>query len=209
MKSSFKYFVLLLCLNLIEGSFRCDYQYSSKAQAWVKFVAVPANWFDARLRCSQEGAILASPTTPEILAEMRNVMNRSIPEYEVFTGIHATVSQGDYYTIEGTPLSAIKIAWAKNEPDNKDNAESCITLNGNGELADRPCEVTRPYICYRSENRQVQVTECGTVDPEYHLDKRTNKLGRKMGFEDSSWSNTTGGRIQQICSRGTKRLDTW
>ncbi|KAJ8709540.1 hypothetical protein PYW08_009544 [Mythimna loreyi] len=175
MKSSLKYFVLLLCLKFIEGSFRCDYEYSSKAQAWFKSVVVPANWFDARLRCSQEGAVLASPKTPEILAEMRNIMNRSNPEYEIFTGIHATVSQGDYYTIEGTPLSNILVPWSKNEPDNKDNVESCITLNGNGELADRPCEVTRPYICYRPESSQVEVSECGTIDPDYHLDKRTNK----------------------------------
>ncbi|KAJ8709543.1 hypothetical protein PYW08_009547 [Mythimna loreyi] len=175
MKSSFKYFVLLLCLNFIEGSFRCDYQYSSKAQAWFKLVPVPANWFDARLRCSQEGAVLASPITPQILAGMRNIMNRSNAEYEVFTGTHATISQGDYYTIEGTSLSNIQVPWAKNEPDNKDNVESCITLNGNGELADRSCEVTLPYICYRPESSHVAVSECGTVDPEYQLDKRTNK----------------------------------
>ncbi|KAJ8709542.1 hypothetical protein PYW08_009546 [Mythimna loreyi] len=175
MKSSLKYLALLCCLNLIEGSFRCDYQYNLKTQTWFKFIVVPANWFDARLRCSQEGAVLASPTTPEILTEMRNIMNRSIPEYEIFTGIHATVSQGDYCTIEGTPLSTIAVAWAENEPDNNNNVESCITLNGNGELADRPCQVTRPYICYRPESTQVVVTECGTIDPEYYLDRRTNK----------------------------------
>ncbi|KAJ8715433.1 hypothetical protein PYW07_009915 [Mythimna separata] len=174
MKSSLKYFVLIYCLKFIEGSFRCDYQYSPKAQGWFKPVVIPASWFDARLRCSLEGAVLASPTTPEILTEMRNIMNHSYPEYEIFTGIHATVSQGDYYSVEGTPLSTIAVGWAENEPDNKNNIESCITLNGNGELADRPCEVTRPYICYRHESH-VEVTECGTVDPEYYLDKRTNK----------------------------------
>ncbi|KAJ8715351.1 hypothetical protein PYW07_009833 [Mythimna separata] len=51
---------------------------------------------------------------------------------EIFTGIHATLSQGDYYTIEGTPLSKIPISWTENEPDNEDNRESCITLNGDG-----------------------------------------------------------------------------
>ncbi|KAJ8715429.1 hypothetical protein PYW07_009911 [Mythimna separata] len=127
--SCLKYFVLAFCLNHIEGSFRCDYKYSSKAQAWFKPSVVPANWFDARLRCSLEGAVLASPVTPEILAEMRNIMNRSYPEYEIFTGIHATVSQGDYYTIEGTPLSKIPVGFAENEPDNKNNIESCITIN--------------------------------------------------------------------------------
>ncbi|KAJ8715430.1 hypothetical protein PYW07_009912 [Mythimna separata] len=121
MKSCLISFVLLFFLDFIEGSFRCDYKYNSKTRYWFKPAIVPANWFDARLRCSLEGAVLASPTSPEILAEMRNIMNHSYPEYEIYTGIHATVSQGDYYTVEGTSLSKIPVGWAKNEPDNKDN----------------------------------------------------------------------------------------
>ncbi|KAJ8719523.1 hypothetical protein PYW08_011698 [Mythimna loreyi] len=174
MKSWLMYFALLFNLNFIEGAFRCDYKYSSKAQAWFKFFSVPANFIDARLRCSMEGAVLASPTTPEILAEMRNIMNHSYPEYEIFTGIHATFSQGDYTTIEGTPLSKIAVTWANNELDNKGNNEKCITMNGNGDLADRRCEETRPYICYHAESFLSEVSQC-SFDPEYRLDKRTNK----------------------------------
>ncbi|KAJ8709532.1 hypothetical protein PYW08_009536 [Mythimna loreyi] len=175
MKSKLKYLLLLLILNTIEASFRCDYKYSFKAHAWFKSVVVPATWFDARLRCSLEGAVLASPTTPEILAEMRNLMNHSNPEFEIFTGIHATVSQGDFYTIEGIPLSNIPVPWADNEPNNEDNKESCITLNGNGELADRQCQETRPYVCYRMKTFKEEIKDCGTVDLEYNLDARTNK----------------------------------
>nr|QWY13103.1 IML6 [Mythimna separata] len=125
-----------------------------------------------RLRCALEGAVLASPTTLEIKSEMTQIIKDS--KKEIFTGIHATLSQGDYYTIEGTPLSKIPISWTENEPDNEDNRESCITLNGDGQSADIRCGDTRPYICYRPENGQ-QVNECGTIDPEYHLDSRTNK----------------------------------
>ncbi|KAJ8720141.1 hypothetical protein PYW07_012184 [Mythimna separata] len=174
MKSCLKYFTLLFSLYFTEGAFRCDYKYSSKTKTWFKFVSLPANFTDARLRCALEGAVLASPTTPEILAEMRTIINRSYPEYEIFTGIHAIFSPGDFNAIEGTPLSKLPVTWAKNEPDNKGNNERCITLNGNGDLADRRCEETRPYICYHAESGQTEVSQCG-IDPEYYLDKRTNK----------------------------------
>ncbi|KAJ8708346.1 hypothetical protein PYW07_010471 [Mythimna separata] len=113
MKSYLKYFTLLFSLYFTEGAFRCDYTYSSKTQTWFKLVSLPANFTDARLRCTLEGAVLASPTTPEILAEMRTIMNRSYPEYEIFTGIHAIFSPGDFNTIEGTPLSKLPIVAVK------------------------------------------------------------------------------------------------
>ncbi|KAJ8709526.1 hypothetical protein PYW08_009530 [Mythimna loreyi] len=175
MKSCVKYFLLLLCLNFIEGAFRCDYKYSSKTKAWFKHFVVPATWSDARLRCTLEGATLASPTTPEIKSEMIRIIKDSSSKQEVFTGIHATFSQGDYHTIEGTPLLKIPVVWLEDEPDNRDNRESCITFTKNGEVADRPCEDTRPYICYRPEDPLVTVNECGTADSEYRLDTRTNK----------------------------------
>ncbi|KAJ8709545.1 hypothetical protein PYW08_009549 [Mythimna loreyi] len=175
MKTSLKYFVVVLCLNIIEAAFRCDYKHNVGAKGWFKYHVVPATWFDARLRCALEGAALVSPTTFEIQSEMINIINKSTLKQEIFTGIHASLSQGDYYTVEGTPLSSIPLVWAANEPDNKANKESCITFNRNGELADRPCEDTRPYVCYRPESPIVQANECGTVDQEYHLDTRTNK----------------------------------
>ncbi|KAJ8715413.1 hypothetical protein PYW07_009895 [Mythimna separata] len=176
MKSCVKYFVLLFCLHFIEGAFRCDYKYSSTAKAWFKHVIVPATWSDARLRCTLEGATLASPTTLEMKTEMINIIKASSLKQEIFTGIHAYFSQGDYHTIEGTPLSKIPVIWVEDEPDNKDNTESCITFTRNGEVADRPCYDTRPYICYRPETEpEVEVNECGTVDSAYRLDRRTNK----------------------------------
>ncbi|KAJ8709544.1 hypothetical protein PYW08_009548 [Mythimna loreyi] len=130
MKSCFKYFVLLFCLNFIEGAFRCDYKYNVAAKGWFKYHVVPATWFDARLRCSLEGAELASPTTLEIQSEMMNIIKETnSKQKEIFTGIHATLSQGDYNTIEGTPLAKLPVTWATDEPDNLDNKESCITFD--------------------------------------------------------------------------------
>ncbi|KAJ8715437.1 hypothetical protein PYW07_009919 [Mythimna separata] len=176
MKSYLKYFVLLLCLNFIEGAFRCDYNYSVVAKGWFKYHVIPATWFDARLRCTLEGAVLVSPTTQEIKFEMINIIKQSnSKQQEIFTGIHATLFQGDYYTVDGTPLATLPVTWATGEPDNVDNKESCITLKSTGDMADRSCEKTRPYICYRAGEPQETANECGTVDPEYHLDTRTNK----------------------------------
>nr|XP_049705021.1 uncharacterized protein LOC110376681 [Helicoverpa armigera] len=157
-----------------ECSFRCDYKYSVVAKGWFKHFVVPATWFDARLRCALEGAVLLSPISPELEAEMTQILkNFFTSESEVFTGIHATISNGNYYSMEGIPIIDIQLPWADNEPDNKDNKERCITFNGNGDLADRMCEDTRPYICYRAGSKEAKTNECGTVDSEYRLDKRT------------------------------------
>nr|QWY13116.1 IML19 [Mythimna separata] len=184
MKSWVNSFVLLFLLNL-SGSFseeprlfRCDYRYSSAAKGWFKYFDVPVTWFDARMRCALEGAVLASPTTPQLKVEMTGFINLTDNEeilYEVFTGIHATLASGDYHTIEGTPLSVIPRTWAPNEPDNKDNKERCLTLNSIGQLADVWCNETRPFVCYRAEYSRLNINECGTIDPEYHLDRRTHK----------------------------------
>ena len=65
----------------------------------------------------------------------------------------------------GKPLSEIPVTWAQGEPDNKENKESCMTLNGDGDLSDQRCEEPRPYICYQPEKNQVLSRDCGTVDP--------------------------------------------
>ncbi|CAH1641629.1 unnamed protein product [Spodoptera littoralis] len=156
------------------SSFRCDYKYSSKAKGWFKHFVVPATWADARLCCTLEGAILASPLNADIEAEIKHIIqNFFTAKSEIFTGLHATSSHGDFYTIDGVPLSAISLAWAKNEPNNAKNNEHCITFDGNGKAADRSCHETRPYICFRSGDLKTEANECGTIDPDYHLDART------------------------------------
>lgn len=47
------------------------------------------------------GAALASPTTLEIKSDMLHIIKESTLKQEIFTGIHATLSQGDYHTVEG------------------------------------------------------------------------------------------------------------
>uniref|UniRef100_A0A2A4J242 C-type lectin domain-containing protein n=1 Tax=Heliothis virescens TaxID=7102 RepID=A0A2A4J242_HELVI len=174
MKTFTKCFVLLFCFICTDCLFRCDYKYNTMAEGWFKLYEIPATWMEAEQRCSLQGAVLASPTTSAIAAEMRHIMkNFFIQDTEIFTGIHATLSPGNYYTVDGIPLSEIPLVWAKNEPDNLGNKERCITLNSNGSAADRMCEEPRPYICYRSGKKEVLTNKCGTVDDEYHYNNKT------------------------------------
>ncbi|CAB3257638.1 unnamed protein product [Arctia plantaginis] len=78
-----------------------------------------------------------------------------------------------YYFV-GVPLEKIQHEWAQNEPDNKNNAESCLALHSDGRMSDERCDEPRPYICYRPHS-DVEANVCGTPDPEYHFESRTNK----------------------------------
>nr|XP_049704950.1 uncharacterized protein LOC110375910 isoform X4 [Helicoverpa armigera] len=176
MKTLIQCFVLIFGLHSMECAFTCDYKYSLLTKGWFKLQVVPETWQDARLRCSLQGAVLASPTSSAMAAEMRHTMkNFFLQDTEIFTGIHATFSSQSYYTVDGIPLSKIPLVWANNEPDNFGNKERCITFNSNGSAADRMCDQPRPYICFRSGEKEVLTNRCGTVDDEYHYYAKTKK----------------------------------
>nr|XP_049704960.1 macrophage mannose receptor 1 isoform X2 [Helicoverpa armigera] len=176
MQTFIKSFVFLLFFIYTECAFRCDYQYRQLTKGWFKLYEVPETWQDARLRCTLQGAVLASPTSSAMAAEMRDTMkNFFLQDTEIFTGIHSTFSSGSYQTVDGIPLSKIPLVWANNELDNFGNKERCITFNSNGSAADRMCEEPRPYICFRSGEKEVPTNRCGTVDDGYQYFKETKK----------------------------------
>ncbi|CAB3222957.1 unnamed protein product [Arctia plantaginis] len=169
MKFILKYVALVVCFTFIDGvKFRCDYKYTYLG--WLKYHEIPATWYDARLQCKFEGGILASPTVPGLKTLMLDLFCKP----EIFTGIHATFSKEQYYSVDGIPLAQIPHEWESNEPDNKNDSERCITLNSNGKFSDARCDEPRPYICFR-ENSQADVNVCGTLDSEYHFESSTNK----------------------------------
>ncbi|XP_075986756.1 C-type lectin domain family 4 member E-like [Anticarsia gemmatalis] len=165
--------MLVLLLGLMYQTdaqkFRCDYRYCNYAKAWFKYHEIPATWYDARLMCQLEGAILAAPTSPEI----RGTMAKSTGSMNIFTGFHASISKGKYYTVDGIPLESTYHEWVKFEPNNVNNLESCITMNNNGQISDQNCDTPHPYICYKKSVGEVNI--CGTEDPEYQIASRTNK----------------------------------
>nr|AAV91436.1 lectin 1 putative immunolectin [Lonomia obliqua] len=93
----------------------------------------------------------------------------------VYTGIPGTVSKGDFHSIDGIPISEISLQWLAGDPNNAGNNEYCIIYHANGQAADVDCSRPFPFICYKKHSKDMRITECGTIDTEYKLDKRTNK----------------------------------
>ncbi|XP_013169037.1 PREDICTED: uncharacterized protein LOC106118830 [Papilio xuthus] len=167
-------FIIFHCTSLLESKeYRYDYKYIDEINGWIKIHLFPAKWQEARLRCQFEGAALASPETLELALTLRSIASEFFP-CGVFTGVHATFSPGDYFSVEGTPIARMPIKWAPNEPDNYEGKEDCIILQGNGTAADVKCTELYPYVCYRSRVKNpVILNECGTVDPGYSYEART------------------------------------
>nr|ACN41858.1 immulectin-2a [Manduca sexta] len=155
-------------------NFRCDYKYLDVVDGWMKLHEIPANWHEARLRCHLEGAVLASPLNSNLKFAMSSIMILKTPKQSVFTGIHATFSRGDFFSVEGIPLKKIPHKWAPSEPGNWNDQENCLTMHFDGTLAEKLCSATFNYICYKKRTPDMVVNECGTVDSKYVHYDRTN-----------------------------------
>ncbi|XP_059056888.1 macrophage mannose receptor 1-like [Achroia grisella] len=158
------------------GQFQSKYTYVDTLDGWLKMHRLPATWNSARLRCHAEGAVLASPLNEIFLKEMLKTMKtNSTLNFGVFTGIHASIYKGLYFSVEGVPLENITVEWAPEEPDDHDNSENCLMLYANGTMADVNCNFTFPYMCYKKGSKKYKkINECGTTDNNYKLVRRTN-----------------------------------
>ncbi|KAJ0176066.1 hypothetical protein K1T71_008240 [Dendrolimus kikuchii] len=133
---------------------------------WVHYNPVPVQWAEARLRCFYEGAQLMSPVNDKMQKVMSDIGETSV----MWTGVHATYSKGNYFSIDGVPLSAMPITWAKDEPNNENNNEDCMIMLPGGNMADCSCNETFAFSCYKPNNFKTH--ECGAA-PGYELDNRT------------------------------------
>ncbi|KOB66830.1 Lipopolysaccharide binding protein, partial [Operophtera brumata] len=77
------------------------------ADGWLKLHQVPATWSDARLRCHAEGAVLASPLTYQLRDAVINLVSQQSSVNIIFTGVHATLSKGDYASIEDVKCTSV------------------------------------------------------------------------------------------------------
>ncbi|RVE45558.1 hypothetical protein evm_009755 [Chilo suppressalis] len=66
----------------------------------MKFHRVPATFTDAFLRCKTEGSTVASPLTTGLQQAMMKVANTHSDSIDIFTGVHAVFSKGDFATVE-------------------------------------------------------------------------------------------------------------
>lgn len=64
----------------------------------------------------------------------------------------------------GVPLSDIFHTWAPDEPNNLKDNENCIFLTSSGNIGDTDCYSPRPYVCYRKNDEELVLNECGTTD---------------------------------------------
>ncbi|KAJ0176065.1 hypothetical protein K1T71_008239 [Dendrolimus kikuchii] len=147
---------------------------------WVHHHPMPLDWEEARLRCYYEDAELMSPENEEMLKVMSKI-GKTAP---IWTGVSATYSKGDFFTITGLPLTEIPINWAKDEPDNHNNNEDCLVMLPGGNMADCSCDETYAFSCYKPNN--FKTPTCGSVTG-YEMDHRT-KSCYKFHSTPEIWS---------------------
>ncbi|KAI8428324.1 hypothetical protein MSG28_002518 [Choristoneura fumiferana] len=152
---------------------RYGYEYIPDVDGWLRLYTVPSTWANARLRCQLEGGTLASPQSNPLAAAMMKMMGENGQNLNiVYTGINANIAKDDYMTIDGLPLSNISLKWAAGEPNNCENSEECLVMNGAGELADVNCSRVFGYFCFK-KSAKMSKTKCDTWDSDYQLDPRT------------------------------------
>ncbi|XP_063391053.1 macrophage mannose receptor 1-like [Cydia fagiglandana] len=191
-----------LPLNLTPG---LDYIYYEAANGSMKLHHTPAAWSEARLKCFDEGAELASPENHALLATMSRVLLTSRqPLLHVFTGINDLYSKGFFTSLKGIPLKKMAATWSPREPDNVNHFGNCLIMQRSGPLLDSKCDDVYPYICYKRQPPS-QLSLCGTKDTEYAYDKVT-KTCHKIHPQFVSWQvayatcATEGGHLAVVNS---------
>ncbi|CAH2234867.1 jg15355 [Pararge aegeria aegeria] len=73
--------------------------------------------------------------------------------------------------LKGVPLSDISHKWAPGEPNNLNDDENCVYLTPNGAIGDINCWIPKPYVCYKKNDENQVLNECGTTDNAYSMDE--------------------------------------
>nr|XP_021184508.2 lymphocyte antigen 75 [Helicoverpa armigera] len=187
------YLVCFLYLLIATGPVRCkpDYLYDSEVQGWLKLHVIPATWEQAFLRCHYEGAVLASPLNEELTKALHSTMTKFGIIRRIFLGTSLLLSNGDFVSIEGVPLSDQEIQWSPQGPD----PGQCLTMAISGSehyMYTASCDEQLPYICYRNRDNST-MNECGTFDNKYHYNQKTGSC-YKVHNEKHTWY-----RANMIC----------
>ncbi|XP_063358768.1 C-type mannose receptor 2-like [Cydia amplana] len=139
------------------------YDYSRDADAWLNLHTKPTSLSNAKMRCQQEGGILASPTTRTLAQVMLVMLAERQLMGTLFTRIKS-LSSGEQ-VLGGVPLNSVPLCWADGAADTED----CSALAGAGALVDVNCARELPYFC-RQDNDTITRNLCGSI--EYKLELR-------------------------------------
>ncbi|XP_067008994.2 hemolymph lipopolysaccharide-binding protein [Anabrus simplex] len=116
---------------------------------FYKIHTTSVNWNVARQTCENENAYLVVINSQEEL-ELIGYMMQSQNIEEVHAGFNDLVTEGEFYTTYGQPLSSTYIQWNDGEPNNLNGDENCgnVKLRDNKPgLNDLACGQTRSFVC--------------------------------------------------------------
>lgn len=91
----------------------------------------------------------------------------------------------------GVPLSDIFHTWAPDEPNNLKDNENCIFLTSSGTIGDTDCYSPRPYVCYRKNDEELVLNECGTTDYGGYIYNKVLRVPQLI------WNN--GSLLRSLC----------
>ncbi|XP_047024728.1 killer cell lectin-like receptor subfamily B member 1A [Helicoverpa zea] len=184
------YLVCLSYLLIAADSQLCKPQYlfSTEAEGWLKLHTFPASWEKALRKCTYEGAVLASPLDAGLVNAIRSTMAQNGVNGPIFLGTHNLHSGHHFVSVEGVPLSNMKINCALQTSPDVSGLCLTTTVNGPSQYMNvTSCKDSLPYICYRKlDNRTMN--KCGTFDDAYHLNKQTGSC-YKVHHKKATWHN--------------------
>lgn len=191
-----KLFICGLILAVTHVKCKIDYEYYPEADRWLKVHKVDATWEEAFFRCHYEGAVLASPVNEELLTVMTELIDTNNIPVSYFIGVHAPFSPGRFVSIEGVPLEHMPITHMYKLLHSGDGG--CLSTDRKN-ITVVPCTTRLPFICLKKEDNR-QMTECGTLDKEYHFNSTTGscyKVHRNLlpWFEANMMCITEGGHL--------------
>ncbi|CAH0719671.1 unnamed protein product, partial [Brenthis ino] len=178
-----QHIILIFAIYYVEAKYlNVDYHYDEDAKVWLKLHRIKTTWHDARKMCNLEGAILASPLD-EPLKDSLNNYTKAYGIDRIHIGIHSTFSSKLWHSIEGIPLQMLMDHLDVAPLENSDH--SCGVLEDRF-MVSGSCQKAHPYICYKRDKSDLELTSCGTVDKDYVLDERTGSC-YKFHIEAKPW----------------------
>ncbi|XP_041978172.1 secretory phospholipase A2 receptor-like isoform X2 [Aricia agestis] len=165
--------------------FRSDYNFVPEFSSWLKFHREPLPWHLARRTCEYEGARLITPMSRQNASYLKEVQS-GFNVNEMYTGAHSTYGLGEFYTVDGIPYMGISQHMWRRDGLSYSHEDRCVIIDNKGLLASVRCDEGYPFMCSK-RFVHLTVTECGTTDPAYTLDKSTGSC-YKLHREHEDWN---------------------